>query len=229
MTWFITPASAQETPASPAAGTAAPATTTPAEATPPAADAAHGAEAAHGAAPTEGTHSEVGHEGGGHGGVFPPFDSQTFASQLLWLAISFGLLYWLVAKKIAPRIGGIIETRRDRIQGDLAEAERARAETDAAIAAYEQALAEAKGRAGAIAAETRDKVTKEVDARRHAAEAELSARLAAAETDIAVIKTKALAEVDGIATETTEAIVDALIGRGSRDEAATAVAAVRKA
>ncbi len=212
MTWFVTPARAEDAPAAPAAGS--PAAT-------PAADAAHGAD------PAAHATGEVAHEGA-HEGVFPPFNPETFGSQLLWLALTFGLLYWLVSTKIAPRIGSILEVRRDRIQADLGEAERARAETDAAIAAYEQALADAKAKAGAIAAETRAAVGKEVDARRHAAEAELSQRLAAAEADITAIKTKALAEVDAIATDTTEAIVSALIGQGSRDEAAAAVGAIRK-
>lgn len=210
MTWIVTPARAEDAPANPAGTEAA----APAD--------------AHGAAPTEGTGTAVAHEGA-HEGGFPPFSSEFFPSQLLWLALTFGLLYWLVANKIAPRIGSILEVRRERIQADLAEAERARAETDAAVAAYEQALAEAKAKAGAIAAETRAAVTKDLDARRHAAESELSKRLSAAEADIAAIKTKALAEVDAIATDTTEAIVSALIGQGSRDEAASAVAAVRKA
>ena len=53
--------------------------------------------------PTEGTHSETGAHGGeAAGGVFPPFDSSTFASQLLWLAITFGLFYLLMSKVIVP-------------------------------------------------------------------------------------------------------------------------------
>lgn len=203
MTWFITPARAEDIVATPAA------------------DAAH-------AAPAEGTTTAVAHEGG-HEGGFPPFNSQHFPSQLLWLAITFGLLYWLVSTRIAPRIGSILEVRRDRIDADLAEAERARADTDAAAAAYEQSLAEARSKAGAIAAETRAAVAKDVEARRHAAEADASARLAAAEADIAAIKAKAMAEVDTIAVDTTEAIVAALIGAGSRDEASAAVAAARNA
>jgi F-type H+-transporting ATPase subunit b len=218
MIGFITPAFAQEQPAAPAAEGTAPA------------DAAHGAEGAApaDAAPGEAVHTEVGHEEGGHSGVFPPFDSSTFPSQLLWLAITFGVLYWVISRIAAPRIASILEVRRDRIAGDLGEAERLRGETDAAIAAYEQSLADARRNAGAIAAETRDKVTRELDGKRHAIEAELAAKLTEAETRIADIKSKALAEVDGIATETTEAIVGALVGASSRDEAAAAVGAVRK-
>jgi F-type H+-transporting ATPase subunit b len=217
MTGLITPAFAQETPAAPAEGTAP-------------ADAAHGSE---GAAPADAAHgeavnTEVGHADGGHTGVFPPFDSSTFASQLLWLAITFGVLYWVIARIASPRIASILEVRRDRIAGDLGEAERLRGETDAAIAAYEQSLADARRNAGAIAADTRDKVAKELDGKRHAIEADLTAKLADAEARIADIKSKALAEVDGIATDTTEAIVGALVGSSSRDEAAAAVGAARK-
>lgn len=53
-------------------------------------------------------------------GTFPPFDGETYASQILWLAITFGLLYWIMSKVALPRLSGILEDRRDRIAGDLA-------------------------------------------------------------------------------------------------------------
>ncbi len=220
MTWFITPASAEETPA---------VATPPADAAQavPAADAAE--QAAPAADAAQDGHSVAGTAAeGGHSEVFPPFNPEHFASQLLWLAIAFGLLYWMISKIAAPRIGGILEARRERIQADLTEAERARAETDAAIAAYEQSLAEAKAKASAIATETRERVAKELDARRKGVEEELHGKLAAAETEISAIKTKALGDVDAIATETAEAIVTMLIGKSSREEAAAAVSGVTR-
>lgn len=215
MTLFITPAQAQDqAPGAPEAGVNVPAV------------APESPELGHGA---EGTHAEVGHEAAGeHGGAFPPFDPTYFGSQILWLALTFGFFYWILSKKILPRMSGILETRQDRIGADLAEAERFRAETDAAIAAYEQALAEAKAKAGAIATETREKVTADLDSRRKAADADLGAKLAAAEARISEIKTQAMAEVDTIATDTTTAIVEALIGSADRNEAAGAVAGVRQ-
>ncbi len=191
------------------------------------------AQETHGEAPVvqvpgEAINTVVVHEEGGHGGTFPPFDPSTYASQLLWLAITFGVLYWTISRIAAPRIAGILEVRRDRIAGDLSEAERLRGETDAAVAAYEQSLADARKNAGAIAAETRAQLSRELDDRRRTIEADLATKLADAESRIRDIKTKALAEVDGIATETTEAIVAALIGNVSREEAAAAVSGVRK-
>lgn len=147
-----------------------------------------------------------------HGGVFPPFDSASFASQLLWLAITFGIFYWVMSKVIVPRIGGILETRRDRIAQDLDEASRLKDQSDAAIAAYEQELAAARKKAGDIAQGARDKAKAEAEAERATTEAALSARMAEAEVSIASIKAKALGEVDAIAEETATGIVKHLLG-----------------
>lgn len=149
------------------------------------------------------------HQGGGN---FPPFDGTTFPSQLLWLAITFGLFYYLMAKVALPRIAGILEDREDRIAGDMAEADRLKRETDEAIAAYEQALAEARNKAHGIAVATREKLDADVAAKRATAEEGLASKLAEAEARIAEIKTAALAEVGTIASDTTEAVVGTLVG-----------------
>ena len=171
--------------------------------------------------------TEASHEAGHGAGVFPPFDSSSFASQLLWLAITFGIFYYLMAKVIIPRLSGILGTRRDRIARDLDEAQRLKEESDAALAAYEQELAEARKNAGNIAHEARDKAKAEADAKRGSAEAALNEKLAGAEKQIATIKAKALAEVDGIAADTATEIVRQLVGGSvTRAEIAKAVSAV---
>lgn len=179
-----------------------------------------------GHAPMDAVSTTVAHEGGEHGGTFPPFDPSTFPSQLFWLAIVFIALYVLMAKKVIPQIAGILEARAAKIAADLVEAEKAKADTDAAIASYEASLAAARNKANAIAHETRSKVAHEIDGRRHAAEAQLAAKLADTEKHIADVKRIALEHVSAIATETTESVVEALVGKVSRDEAAAAVAAV---
>src|ERR1700675_4126567 len=91
----------------------------------------------------------------GHG-AFPPFQSEHFPSQLMWLAVSFVLLYVLMSKVALPRIGAIFAERSRRIGDDLKAAERLKEQSDAAHAAYEKALADARSRAQAIAPETRE-------------------------------------------------------------------------
>ena len=173
------------------------------------------------------TTAEVHHAGAEHGGAFPPFDSSTFASQILWLAITFGLFYVLMSKVVLPRIGGILEARSEKIARDLEEANRLKADSEAAGAAYEKSLAEARQKAQAIASQTRSALNAALDAKRHEADSGLAAKIAAAETTIAGIKAKALTEVDGIAVETAEALVSALTGETvGRDDVAAAVAAV---
>jgi F-type H+-transporting ATPase subunit b len=149
---------------------------------------------------------------GGHGGGFPPFDSHTFGSQLLWLAIAFGALYVLMAKVALPRVAAILEERGRRVSDDLDEAAKLKGQTDDAIAAYEKALADAKARAQTIAAETRDKLAAETDAKRKALEADLNAKLAAAEQQIVDGKAKAMQNVRGIAVDAASAIVQRLAG-----------------
>ncbi len=149
---------------------------------------------------------------GPEGGAFPPFESQTFPSQILWLAITFGLFYMFMNRVVVPRIGGILEHRRDRIAQDLDEANRLKEEADAAIAAYEQDLATARNKASEIGQEARDKAKAAADAERSKVEAELSERMAEAEKSIADIKAKALGEVDAIATDIATDLVKHLLG-----------------
>ena len=153
--------------------------------------------------------------GGDAHGAFPPFDPETFGSQLFWLAITFGVLYYLMAKVALPRIGTILEERNDRIADDLAEAEKLKRETDEAIATYEQALSEARQNAHGIAHAARDKAKAKIDADRNGIEAGLGEKIKAAETEIATVTASALTDIDTIARDATEALVAALVGGGA--------------
>jgi F-type H+-transporting ATPase subunit b len=173
-----------------------------------------------------GAHTEV--PGGGKP-QFPPFNKETFASQLVWLAIFFIALYALIARVAIPRIGGIFEARGARIAGDIAEANSFKDQSDAALAAYEKSIADARGRAQALANETRDRLNAAADKTRHTLEAELNLKLAKAEETIAATKTAAMSNVHGIAVEAASAIVERLIGAAPSPAAVqSAVAAALK-
>jgi F-type H+-transporting ATPase subunit b len=158
--------------------------------------------------------------------VFPPFDATTFASQLLWLAITFVLLYWVLARFAIPRIAGILADRRNRIAGDIEAAEAMKTRSEQALADYEKALAEARTNANRIAEGARDESKAAAAKQRAVIEADLGKQLAEAETRIAAIKDRAVAEVGVIAGEAAEAVVAALTdARVTRQEIDAAVAA----
>src|SRR6266480_2534167 len=148
--------------------------------------------------------------GSERGKGFPPFNAETFASQLLWLALIFVALYLLMSRIALPRVGSILEARRQRIEEDLAEAQRFKDASDAAIAAHEKALAEARGRAQALANETRAKAAAAAQARRKEVDAKLQARIDEAEKVIAGTRSAAMENVRSIAAEPARAIVERL-------------------
>jgi F-type H+-transporting ATPase subunit b len=162
-------------------------------------------------------------------GGLPQLNQPDFAPQLFWLAVTFALLWWIMSKIALPRIGEVIEERKDRIQRDLAAAERLKGETDKALQTYEKALADARGSASAIARQTRDSLNAEVDKERKAVEDQLGKKLADAEASIAATKDKALASVKDIAGDAVVSIVNALSNVNvSKDEVDRAVSGADK-
>lgn len=153
----------------------------------------------------------------------PQLDFATFAPQLIWLTLVFGVLYLVMARVALPRIATVIEERRDRVADDLDTAAQLKSDTDDAIASYETALAEARTKAHSIAQETRDRLTAETDAHRADLEGQLAARIADAEKRIDATKTQALTNVRDVAVDVADAITQQLLGDSDRAAAERAV------
>ena len=154
--------------------------------------------------------------------MFPPFDSSTFPSQLVWFFIAFGFLYWYMSTRALPKIGQVIENRRARIARDLDDATMMQQKADAAAAAHEKTLADARAKAQAMAQAARDQAAAEAAAKRKALEDELAARLAEAEKQIAATRAQAMTNVSEIARDTAGAIVERLGGRAPDPKAIAA-------
>ncbi len=163
----------------------------------------------HGNAQGATAHTEA---NGGHKAPFPPFQKDTFASQLVSLTIAFVALYLISSRLALPRVRKTIDDRQNTIEGDLAEAQKLRDQSDAALKAYEADLAAARTRAQAIGNETREKLNAAADAERKALEARLSVKLADAEKAIASTRSAAMSNVRGIASDAATAIVQQLTG-----------------
>lgn len=149
----------------------------------------------------------------GEAKAFPPLDPSTFAPQIIWLALTFGVLYIILSRVALPRISEVIEERRDRIQRDLDAAERLKDETDKALNGYETALSDARSNASAMAKEEREALNEEVAREQAKVEEQINAKLSQAEARIAETKSKALQSVNTIAADTAASIVSKLIGK----------------
>jgi F-type H+-transporting ATPase subunit b len=143
----------------------------------------------------------------------PQLNPHHFTPQLFWLAVTFIALLFVMSKIALPRVGEVIEERRDRIKRDLDAAARLKDETDKALADYEKALADARSNASGIAKETREKLASETDAERHRVDGQIAAKLKDADARIAATKSRAVSAIGDIATETARAVVEKLIGQ----------------
>jgi F-type H+-transporting ATPase subunit b len=156
----------------------------------------------------------------------PQLDISTFTPQLVWLAISFIVLYFLMAKIGLPRVGSAIEARRRRREEDLEGAARLRREAEAVVAAYESARANARAQAQATIRETTERLAAAAAEKQRELTAVLTLRTGAAEREIALAKEQALAEIRNVAAEVAASIANRLIG-GSPDHNNIAAAVER--
>lgn len=157
----------------------------------------------------------------GEGGL-PQLNSATYVGQVFWLLITFGLLYAFMSRVFLPRLGGVIEERRNRIADDYDQAADFKRQAEEAQATYEKSLADAKARAASIAAETRAAVDADIAEMEAENEAKLEAEIAEAEKRIAATAETARGAVVEAARETTRELVAALIGETPTDAAVDA-------
>ena len=144
----------------------------------------------------------------------PQLDLATFPTQLIWLAITFLVLYLVMRAVGLPRVGDVIAARRARIDGDLEKAAQLKNETEAVIAAYEKALAEARMQAQISLRETTEQLNAQSAERQRKVIEELSKETAAAERRINEAKQQALGSLRDIAIEATREAAQKLTGVG---------------
>ncbi|WP_022727618.1 F0F1 ATP synthase subunit B family protein [Fodinicurvata sediminis] len=136
----------------------------------------------------------------------------TYASQIFWLFVTFGLLYIVMSRVALPRIGDVIEERRDKIDDDLMRAETIRSEAEDVLAEYEKALSVAREEATGILQKASDEAKAKMDERHEAFSQELAERTREAEERIGAAKTEALKDLASVAADTATATTDKLVG-----------------
>lgn len=142
----------------------------------------------------------------------PQLEFADYAPQLVWLVITFAVLYALMARLALPRIADILDARQRRLSHDLEQAERLRDEAAAALADYEAAMAEARARAAAIVVEAREKIRQEAQRRLADLDARLEHEAKEHEAEIGAARQQAMTELRAAAVEAARAVTVKLIG-----------------
>lgn len=141
------------------------------------------------------------------------FDSPWTIAQVVWMLVIFGLLYYVSARYALPQVAEILEARRQRIDGDLEAAHAAKERADRAMAEHLASTARARAEAQAAIAAASQAAQAEATQRAEALNAQLNAQIAAAEQRIGASRDAAMGALRQVATETTDALLQRLIGR----------------
>ncbi len=142
----------------------------------------------------------------------PQFDLTVWSPQLVWLTISFVLLYVLMSRVALPRVSSILEDREFRISDSLRRAESLKQDAESAVAAYEKLMTDARAKAHEQVHTVRERAARDAAERHAELNDRLSAEVAAAETRIAAARDQAVGELRGLAVEVAGAAVERLMG-----------------
>ena len=142
----------------------------------------------------------------------PQLDTATWPSQLFWLIVLFGAGYLVMAKIVTPRIGAVLEERRQTVDGDLEKARAASVDAAKIRADYESDLEKARIEAAEFAKQAAMEATKKAEAADAKIAKKLAEKVGAAEAKLAEAKTSAMANLNDVAAEAAMAAVASLAG-----------------
>lgn len=150
--------------------------------------------------------------------------SDVILSQLFWLAITLGFIYFVIGRGMLPRILSTVDKRDKQIADDLAAAEAARVEADETEEAYRQRMDASRAEAMKLTAAAKTEVAKAIEKKAAKAAAANQAKLDKASERIRAARQAAQAEIAAVAAEMTQDIAVKVAGlKLSKDEAMKAV------
>jgi len=152
--------------------------------------------------------------------------SDVILSQLFWLALVLGFIYFVIGRGMVPKIQATVDQRDKKISDDLAAAERAKVEADESEEAFRLRMDESRAEAMKTTAAAKAEGAKATEQKIAKADVSIQAKLAKAEEKIRASRIEALANIESVAAELTQDIAGKVAGlKVSRDDAAKAVKA----
>ncbi|HUG44923.1 MAG TPA: ATPase [Sphingomicrobium sp.] len=150
-----------------------------------------------------------------------------FWSQLFWLLVVFGTIFFVVGRGMVPKVLATVEDRDRKITQDLERAQRARDEAEATEAEYRERIDASRAEAMKLSSQAKQAGAREAEERSREVDAQIAGKLDKAEAKIRKSVDKAMAKMDAIAAEAARDLVVKLTGKEVReDEARRAVEAL---
>ena len=135
-----------------------------------------------------------------------------FWSQLFWVALVFGFIFFVIGRGMLPKIQGTVELRDRKIAEDLERAQAARAEAEETEAAGRGRMDAARTEAARLAQEAKQASARETEVKVKAAADKISLKVESSEAKIRDAVASARAEIEKVAAEATRDMVQRLTG-----------------
>ena len=153
----------------------------------------------------------------------PQLNPEFWVSQIFWLTLTFGILYITLSKIILPKISANLELRKSQIQENIEAAEKQREESESKLKEYEDIILKSKFEAINIFKETREKVLKDINAKKENLENQIDEEVKKAEREINDLKKTAPEKINKIAVETSSEILKKLMGAEVNNSSISAI------
>tara|TARA_B100000029_G_scaffold447433_1_gene469204 strand:- start:308 stop:898 length:591 start_codon:yes stop_codon:yes gene_type:complete len=156
-------------------------------------------------------------------GGMPQLNPEFWASQIVWLILTFGILYILLSKLILPKISDNLESRKSEILENIETAEKQREESEKKIKEFEKIILDSKIKAKNYFNEARQKVLEDINKKRNVLQKDIDEEISSAEEEIKKLKTTSDDKITKIAIETSSDLIKQLIGEEVNNSSISAI------
>ena len=160
---------------------------------------------------------------GAESGGMPQLNPEFWISQIFWLTLTFGILYVVLSKLILPKISANLELRKSQIQENIEAAEKQRQNSEAKLKEYEDIILKSKLEAQNIFKEAKEKVLKDINAKKETLDKQIDEEIKKAEQEISLLKKGAPLKINKIAIDTSSELVKKLIGAEVNNSSISAI------
>ena len=156
-------------------------------------------------------------------GGMPQLNPEFWISQIFWLTLTFGILYVVLSKLILPKISNNLESRKSQILENIEAAEKQREDSEAKLEEYEEIISKSKLEAKNIFSQSREKVLKDIGAKREVLNKQIDEEISKAEQEINNLRESAPDKINMIAIETSSELIQKLIGAEVNNSSISAI------